>query len=480
MSTRVQSVGLSLNQPTNMYEGDTISAISTPLGKSGIGIVRLSGPDSITIANRLFSSPHDTNLRKVKSHTLHYGFIRDPENGKKVDEVLISIMKSPKTYTREDIAEINCHGGIVPLRKTLELTFDQGARPAEPGEFTKRAFLNGRITLDQAKSVKDLIDSKTQLSLELAVKKLEGKFSEFLAEMRDELTSILAKIEVAIDFPDYEESMLSENELRNKLSRAKRKINRFLNKSKDGKILKEGHKTAILGRPNVGKSTLLNKLLKEERAIVSATPGTTRDVIEEEIEINGIPLVITDTAGIRHPENEVEELGVTRAKEQGKKADISLFLMDITKDLGAEDLEIADELDQNKTIIILNKADLEENLSKQSIVDTMGNNWVDIIPLSAKKDSGLDSLEKTITEVIWGGRVEKDESTVLLDVKEKNLLKQAKVDLDEALTSLNEGRPVDLVEVHIRSAREKLGKLLGEDLPEQILDKVFSDFCVGK
>jgi len=463
-----------------MYKGDTISAISTPLGKSGIGIVRVSGPDSIMIANRLFSSPHETDLSNVKSHTIHYGFIRNPENGKKVDEVLVSIMKSPKTYTREDIAEINCHGGIVPLRKTLELTFGQGARPAEPGEFTKRAFLNGRITLDQAKSVKDLIDSKTQLSLELAVKKLEGKFSKFLSEMRDELTSILAKIDVAIDFPDYQESVLSDEELRKKLSNAKGRINRFLDKSKDGKILKEGHKTAIVGRPNVGKSTLLNKLLKEERAIVSTTPGTTRDVIEEEIEINGIPLLVTDTAGIRHPENEVEKLGVSRAKEQGKNADISLFLIDITEELQAEDLEIADELDPNKTIIILNKADLEENLSKQSIADTMGNNWVDIIPLSAKKGSGLDSLEETITQSIWGGRVEKDESIILLDVKEKNLLKQAKEDLEEALTSLDEGRPVELVEVHVRSAREKLGELLGEDLPEQILDKVFSDFCVGK
>ncbi|MFP3952752.1 MAG: tRNA uridine-5-carboxymethylaminomethyl(34) synthesis GTPase MnmE [Candidatus Acetothermia bacterium] len=463
-----------------MYSPDTISAISTPLGKSGIGIVRLSGPEAIAITGELFRSPREVDLAEVKTHTLHYGFIYDPEKGRRVDEVLVSVMNAPSTYTREDVVEINCHGGVVPLRETLELTHAHGARPAEPGEFTRRAFLNGRITLDQAKSVKDLVDAKTQLSLELAVERLEGRFSGFLSRVREELTSILAEIEVAIDFPDYESSLTPHDELREKLVQLKGEIDDFLESSRDGKILREGHRVAILGKPNVGKSTLLNRLLKEERAIVSPTPGTTRDTIEEEIEINGIPLAVTDTAGIRQPENEIEERGVARAKEQSKTSDLALFLVDVTENPESEDQEISEELDHQKSILLLNKSDLDGNLSRSELVDKMGEDWADVIAISAKTGTGMRELEDSITRLIWGGKIEKDESLVLLDVQEKDLLRKADEDLADALETIDGGRPVDLVEVHLRDAREKLGRLMGEDVSDKILDRIFADFCVGK
>ena len=464
-----------------MTEEDTIAAISTPLGKSGIGIVRLSGPKALAISEKLFSSPGDIHLGEVESHTIHYGFVRDPRRKEKeIDEVLVSVMKAPRTYTREDVVEINCHGGVVPLRETLELTLDLGARPAEPGEFTKRAFLNGRLTLDQAKSVNDIIDSKTRFSLELSLDRLEGKFSSFLSSVRDDLTSILAEIETMIDFPDYEETIVPRSELDERLLKIEKRIEDFLDNSMDGKIVKEGHKIAVLGRPNVGKSTLLNRLLREERAIVSPTPGTTRDTLEEELEIDGIPFRITDTAGIRQTEGEIERQGVRRAKEQGRKADISLLLIDVDSGVEPEDCDIAEEIDREKTILVLNKIDLVDNLSVRDILAKIGRGWADAVELSAKEGRGLKTLEDSITGLVWGGKVRKDESLVLLNVQEKELLKKAKESLASAREAIGTGRSIDLVEIDIREGRKDLGKLLGEDLSEEILDRVFSDFCVGK
>ncbi|MBS3786581.1 tRNA uridine-5-carboxymethylaminomethyl(34) synthesis GTPase MnmE [Candidatus Bipolaricaulota bacterium] len=463
-----------------MKEEETIAAISTPLGKSGIGIVRLSGQKALDIAGKLFTSPDRVDLTEVESHTLHYGYIRDPDKEREIDEVLLSVMKAPHTYTREDVVEINCHGGVVPLRETLELALNAGARPAEPGEFTKRAFLNGRLTLDQAKSVKDIVDSKTRFSLELSLDRLEGKFSSLLSSVRENLTSILAEIETMINYPDYEESIVSRSELEERLSDLEERIEDFLANSKDGKILKEGHKIAILGRPNVGKSTLLNTLLREERAIVSPTPGTTRDTLEEELEIDGIPFLITDTAGIRKTEGEIEKKGVRRAKEQGQKADISLLLIDVNTGIEPEDHDIAEEVDEEKTILVLNKIDLVDNLPEQEIITKMGSGWADVVNLSAEEGRGLKALESSITGLVWGGKVRKDESLVLLNVREKELLKQAKESLASARQALCEGRSIDLVEFDIREARKDLGALLGEDLTEEILNRVFSDFCVGK
>ncbi len=464
-----------------MTQEETIAAISTPLGESGIGIVRLSGPEAVEIVNGIFRSPTGIDLAKVDSHTLHYGFVREPKTGRELDEVLVSVMRAPGTYTREDVVEINCHGGIVPLRETLELVLDGGGRPAEPGEYTKRAFLNGRLTLDQAKSVKDIVESKTRFSLELSVDRLEGRFSEFLESTRDELTSVLAQLETMIDFPDYEESVVPRDELEEKLADIRKRMDQFLANSRDGRILKEGHQVAILGRPNVGKSTLLNRLLREERAIVSATPGTTRDTIEAELEIGGIPFRITDTAGIRQTETKIERKGVERAKKQGRESDISLLLVDAESGVEEGDLMISREVDPRKTVLVLNKIDLVDNLPRSAIVDTMeSDGWADVIELSAKEGQGLGDLEKTLIQLVWGGEVSKDESLVLLDVWEKELLKEAKVSLGEAVGAIRSGRSVDLVELDIREARKELGKLLGEDLSEEILDRVFSDFCVGK
>lgn len=463
-----------------MDNRDTIAAISTPLGKSGIGIVRLSGPDALAIASKLFRTKSGTNLAEVESHTLHHGLVYKPGSNDRIDEALFTVMKSPNTYTKEDVVEINCHGGIVPLRETLDLVLENGARPAEPGEFTKRAFLNGRLTLDQAKSVNDIIESKTRFSLELSVDRLEGKFSEFLDSVREELTSLLAEIEVIIDYPDYEDSVVPREELEEDLVGISERIKDFLADSKDGKIVKEGHRVAILGRPNVGKSTLLNTLLEEERAIVSETPGTTRDTIEAELSINGIPFLVTDTAGIRETEGDIERKGVRKAKEQGKEADLALFLVDAAEGVNDSDVEISQEMDRDKTVLVLNKIDLVNNLSVNRFTDTIGKGWANVVELSAREGEGLAALEDALTEMVWGGEVKKDESLVLLNVQEKQMLREAIKDLEEAETALEEGRSIDLVEVDIREGRRKMGRLLGEDLSDEILDRVFSQFCVGK
>lgn len=463
-----------------MDNQDTIAAISTPLGRGGIGIVRLSGPEALEIGNRLFSPEGEIDLKRANSHTLHYGFVRDPESERDVDEALFTVMKEPETYTREDVVEINCHGGIVPLRETLDLVLSHGARAAEPGEFTKRAFLNGRLTLDKARSVNDIIESKTRFSLELSVDRLEGKFSKFVDSVREELTSLLAEIEVMIDYPDYEKSVIPRGELRNELSRIEEEITEFLASSKDGRIVKEGHKIAILGRPNVGKSTLLNRLLKEERAIVSETPGTTRDTIEAELEIKGIPFLITDTAGIRETDGEIEQKGVKKAREQGEKADLSLLLLDADSGIKDLDVEISREVDREKTVLVLNKLDLVDSLSEEEFTDKIGKNWADVVRLSAKEGQGLGELEESVTKLVWGGEVRKDESLVLLNLQEKKLLQEALDNLRDARQALQTGRTIDLVEIDIREGRKKLGRLLGEDLSEEVLDRVFSRFCVGK
>jgi tRNA modification GTPase len=318
-----------------MFPSDTIAAISTPLGEGGIGIVRLSGDRAIEIADEIFSSPKGIPLRSVPSHTIHYGFIKD--NNIKIDEVLVSVMRAPKSYTREDIVEINCHGGMVPLRKVLELVLAKGARLAEPGEFTKRAFLNGRISIDQAEAVCDIIRAKTELSLSSALGRLEGRFSKPISEMKERLLDIMARIEVAIDFPDYEEETITKEELNKVLREVSDKIGYFLKYGKDGRIIHEGLKVAIIGKPNVGKSTLLNSLLQESRVIVTPIPGTTRDLIKEELEIEGIPFRVIDTAGLRHPKDVVEQIGVERSLEAAKGADLILFVVDISKPLTKED-----------------------------------------------------------------------------------------------------------------------------------------------
>ncbi len=458
--------------------GDTIAAISTPLGEGGIGIVRLSGDRAIGIVDGIFKSPHIESLKKVDSHTIHYGHIM--KGGKKVDEVLVSVMKSPKTYTREDVVEINCHGGIVPLREVLELVLEKGARHSEPGEFTKRAYLNGRLDINQAQAVLDIIESKTKTSLEISLGHLEGKFTRPIKELKESLKDILAQLEVSIDFPDYEEYELDRSRLKKELSRIDEQIANLLSKGKDGKILRKGLKTAILGRPNVGKSTLLNELLQENRAIVAPEPGTTRDWIEEELEIKGIPFIMIDTAGLTKAASEVERIGVKQAKRAAEMSDLILFLVDISTPLEPEDRSIAQNIKGKKSILVLNKTDLDKKFTKQEAIGYLGGTFEEAMEISAKYGTGVDKLADQMVKLVWGGEIEKSDDVFLLNIREKDLLKRAREVLSHSIQASKNGHPIDLLAVDVKEALEILGELTGENLTEEVIDRIFSKFCIGK
>ncbi|MFQ6089923.1 MAG: tRNA uridine-5-carboxymethylaminomethyl(34) synthesis GTPase MnmE, partial [Candidatus Bipolaricaulia bacterium] len=375
---------------SRLLDSDTIAAISTPLGEGGIGIVRLSGFRALEIVDGVFCSPNGVSLRDVPSHTIHYGFIED--NGVKLDEVLVAVMRAPKTYTREDIVEIDCHGGIVLLRRVLELILAKGARAAQPGEFTKRAFLNGRISIDQAEAVLDIIRAKTELGLELSLHRLTGRFSRPIKQIRARLLDLLAGIEVGIDFPDYEEEALPREEFIAGLKEALRQMEYFLQRGRDGRIIREGLKTAIVGRPNVGKSTLLNALLQENRAIVTPVPGTTRDRIEEWIELDGIPFKLIDTAGLREVRDEAERIGVELALQAMEGADLVLLMLDLSEPLDEEDGAIAERLQGKRTLLLLNKVDLGRSFSAKEAVETLGVNAEAVLEISAKFGDGLEEL----------------------------------------------------------------------------------------
>ena len=459
-------------------ETDTIAAISTPLGEGGIGIVRLSGPKAIEIADQIFRSPKGTSLKDVPSHTIHYGFIED--GGKKVDEVLIAVMRAPRTYTREDVVEINCHGGLVPLRRVLELVLAQGARAAGPGEFTKRAFLNGRISIDQAEAVLDIVRAKTELGLECAIQRLEGRFSRPIKELRAKLLNLLAGIEVGIDFPEYEEEALPRGRLLGELEGALRQVDYFLEHGRDGRIIREGLAVAIIGRPNVGKSTLLNALLQEERAIVTPIPGTTRDRIEEWVELDGIPFKLIDTAGVREVRDEVERIGVELALKAAEGADLVLFMLDLSEPLTAEDRAIARPLAGKRALLLLNKSDLGRSFSPQEALQALGIEPEGVLEISAKLGTGLEELKRRLVELVWEGRLERPEGLFLLNIREKELLQRAKEALGRTLADARAGATPDLLAIGLEEVLTILGELTGEDLTEEVIDRIFADFCVGK
>jgi len=460
------------------YNEDTIAAISTPLGEGGIGIVRLSGRRAIEIVDRIFISPHGISLRNVPSHTIHYGFIQN--EGMKIDEVLVSVMRAPKTYTREDVVEINCHGGIVPLRKVLELVLEKGARYAQPGEFTKRAFLNGRLSLDQAEAVLDIIRSKTELSLQFNLERLLGKFSKPIKELKEQLIDILARIEVAIDFPDYEEETLNREELAESLIEFSNLLEYFLERGKDGKIFKEGLAVAIIGKPNVGKSTLLNELLQENRAIVTPIPGTTRDIIEEELEIKGVPFRIIDTAGLRQSIDEIERISIERTLAAAERADLILFMIDASAPLTEEDLAIAKCIKNKRSLLLLNKVDLGKSFSKGEAAVKLGYSEENALEIAAKYSLGLEDLKEKMVELVWGGKLQQKEDVFLLNVREKDLLQRAQISLQEALTALKNGATWDLLAIDLKEALNTLGELTGENLTEEVIDRIFANFCIGK
>ena len=453
-------------------QSDTIVAISTPLGESGIGIVRLSGSRAIEMAEDLFvpSGINRNSLSTAPSHTLNYGFI--VAQGRRIDEVLVSVMRAPRTYTREDVVEINCHGGILAVRAVLELLLDRGARLAEPGEFTKRAFLNGRLSLDQAKSVLDVVRAKTRLGLEAAVAQLGGRLSREIASLRDAIGGILAEIEVGIDYPDLESESHS---LREQLLSLSRDIASLMEKGKRGRIVSEGLAVAIIGRPNVGKSTLLNAILAEERAIVTPVPGTTRDTVEEAASIDGIPVRFIDTAGLSEPSDIVEEEGVRRTKAAIERADLLLLLVDRSEPLSVEDRKLLETSWERPTLLAVNKCDLPpaiENLGEGS--------WISAHEISANSGDGVGGLLKSVIDCVLGGRVIAQGRVLLLDTWEQDLLRRAKGHLDTAVSSLTEGRTEDIVAEELRAAYVVVGELQGIDVSEDILSQVFSGFCVGK
>ena len=455
---------------------DTIAAISTAMGESGIGIVRLSGKESINICNNIFIGNKEKTLRDAKNRELTYGYIVD--GGEKVDEVLIASMKGPYTYTREDMVEIYCHGGIVPVRRILELVLENGARLADKGEFTKRAFLNGRLDLSQAEAVMDLIKAKTDESYDMSLNQLEGKLSKEVNNIRDILLNILAHIEVSIDFSDEDIEEINCKNLESQAKLVEEKIDKLLSTENRGRILRDGLNTVILGKPNVGKSSLLNAILRENRAIVTDIPGTTRDIIEEYVNIDGIPLKIIDTAGIRNTENIVEQIGVDRAKDMVDKADLIIAVFDASESLTEEDFHIIEIIRDKDAIILLNKSDLPNKYGEEDLQNLLPDK--NIITTSIANEIGIDILENSIKEMFYSGEIELDNDPMITNIRHKNQLLKAKENISDAIDSIRSGMPLDCIEVDIKNCWDNLGEITGQGIGEDILDRIFSEFCIGK
>jgi len=458
---------------------DTISAVSTPRGEGGIGIVRLSGPSSLSILDRIFLPyNHQINVPGIVTHTLTYGHIVDPDTGNRLDEVLVAVMKAPRTYTREDVVEVNCHGGSVPLSKVLELTLRMGARLAEPGEFTRRAFLNGRIDLAQAEAVADIIRAKTDLSLKVAVSQLEGRLSEEINRIRDELIELLAAVEASIDFPSEELDFLRSEDIAKQIGAVLERLDSLLATADEGKVITEGLRGVIVGRPNVGKSSLFNALLKEKRAIVTSIPGTTRDTIEEFINLDGVPLKLTDTAGLRQADDVIEIESMERTRMHLDNADLLLLVMDASEPLTDDDKELLAMVRDNKTVIVLNKIDLPQYLRGEEIRKMTPDNPV--VEISAVEETGLDRLRSAIRDLAIHKGTVSEEAVFVTRVRHKVALESAKESLQYALESAKKDMPPELIAVDLRGSLKNLGEVVGETASEEILDQIFSRFCIGK
>ena len=462
-----------------MNPGDTIAAISTPLGVGGIGIVRLSGPQTREILDRIFRRRKGEG--PLRSHRFYLGEIlrpQDPAGGGVIDEVLAAFMAKPNTYTREDVAEIQAHSGILVLQEILEAALRCGARLAEPGEFTRRAFLNGRIDLTQAEAVIDLIQSKTRRSLELANLQRQGRLGREVQELREELADLLALLEAGIDFPEEEVPGLSGEEAQRRLRAAREKVDSFLRTYDEGKIYRQGIAAVIIGRPNVGKSSLLNSLLREDRAIVTPVPGTTRDVIEEVVNVRGIPLKIMDTAGLRHTEDAVEMEGVKRTRDRLTQADLVIWVVDGSEPLTAEDLDILQEVKGKKSVVAINKNDLPPRMNAQDLARPLPG--VPLIPVSALRHSGIDLLEGAIREIVLNGKEDSSSELLLSNLRHKQALEKAREALGRALEASGANLSAEFISVDLGQALHALGEIVGETTSEDILDRIFSQFCIGK
>lgn len=454
---------------------DTIAAIATPPGEGGIGIIRISGERAQEILQKVFVP---ANPSSIENRKMSYGNIVDTISNKTIDEVLCVYMKGPKTYTAEDVVEINCHGGMVPLRRTLELVLKNGARMAEPGEFTKRAFLNGRLDLSQAEAVIDVIKAKTDKTFDVAFNHLEGIFSKRIQRIRKKLVDILVNITVNIDYPDEDIEEITYEQLSNDLLDVNRAVKSLLSSADTGRMIQEGLNVAIIGKPNVGKSSLMNSLLNEARAIVTEIPGTTRDTIEEHLSIRGIPVRLTDTAGIRETDDLIEKIGIEKSKESFNQADLVIFIIDSSRNLSEEDLYIIEHIDQSKAIVILNKIDLPQVVEREQIEEMLSD--AVILETSMETQQGIDLIEEKIVDLVYGGEVKQNESLMVTNVRHKNILEAAEKALNDAIEMTRKKEALEFIEIDVNSSYESLGEIIGETVQDDIINEVFARFCLGK
>lgn len=458
-----------------MKDFDTIAAIATSIGEGGIAIIRVSGEKALSIVSKIFRGKNGRSLNDIKTYTMRYGHIID-DNNEHLDEVIVSFMKGPRSFTAEDTVEISCHGGVVATNKILEEVIKNGARIAEPGEFTKRAFLNGRIDLSQAEAVIDIIRAKTELSMKSALMQSEGGISNEIRRLRENLLSTIAHIEATVDYPEDDLEEVTAEMATTHLEEIRKQIEELIDTSEEGKILREGLSTVIVGKPNVGKSSLLNALTRENRAIVTDIPGTTRDVIEEYINISGVPIKIIDTAGIRETEDVVEKIGVEKSKEKITEADLIILLLDSSRSLDEEDNEIIDYIKDKKYIVLLNKTDLDGKIDKD---DLKKLNSKYIINISAKTGEGLKDVKNIIKELFFKGEINTN-NIIITNSRHKEALFRAKESIISAIDTLNNTFAIDLASIDIRNAWTYLGEITGDSLEENIIDKIFKEFCLGK